>query len=64
MDTMFTTMPGSTPASTALVKQTMQLSMYGGVCFGVVLLIWPALVIYFMTRPQVKAAFAVGPQQY
>jgi hypothetical protein len=39
------------------MKAIMQYSSYGGVCFAVVLLIWPILILYFMTRPHVKRAF-------
>lgn len=34
-------------------------STYGGMCFGLLLLIWPVVVLYFMSRPHVKAAFGV-----
>jgi hypothetical protein len=47
---------------TPTMKMIMQYSMYGGICFGVVLLIWPMSILYVMTRPHVKSAFERGTQ--
>lgn len=44
--------------NTPQMKAIMQYSSYGGVCLLVVLLIWPILILVFMRRPHVKAAFA------
>jgi hypothetical protein len=46
--------------NTPAMKATMHYSTYGGLCVGVVLLIRPASILYFMTRPQVKLAFERG----
>jgi hypothetical protein len=43
--------------NTPQMKAIMQYSSYGGVCMAVVMLIWPILILYFMTRPHVKHAF-------
>ena len=43
--------------NTPQMKTIMQYSSYGGVCMSVVMLIWPILILYFMTRPHVKRAF-------
>jgi hypothetical protein len=42
------------------MKTSMQMGIYGGYCFAGVLLIWPVIILYFMTRPHVKAAFERG----
>jgi hypothetical protein len=42
------------------MKTSMQMVTYGGHCFAAVLLIWPVIILYFMTRPHVKAAFERG----
>lgn len=43
-----------------IVRQTMQISMWGGFLFALVLLVYPALILYFMSRPNVKEAFERG----
>jgi len=53
---------GSPVLKTPAMKTIMQYSMYGGICFGVVLLIWPTSILYVMTRPHVKSAFERGTQ--
>jgi hypothetical protein len=42
------------------MKTSMQYGTYGGYCFQVVFQIWPILILYFMSRPHVKAAFEGG----
>jgi hypothetical protein len=42
------------------MKTVMQYSQYGGYCMAIVLLIWPVIILYVMTRPHVKAAFQSG----
>lgn len=39
----------------------MRIGFFGGVAFGLITMIWPALILYFMTRPHVKAAFEEPP---
>src|SRR5579864_5157442 len=57
-------MAGNPQLNTPQMKALMQYSMYGGVCFGVVLMIWPVIILYYMTRPHVKAAFERGMGGY
>jgi hypothetical protein len=51
--------PG-TAAAKAQMQQIMQLSFYGGMIGSVVTLIWPVLVLIYMNKPHVKAAFGEG----
>jgi hypothetical protein len=48
------------PAQAAVMQKTYVISYYGGLGFSIILLIWPLLVLYFMNRPHVKAAFEQG----
>jgi hypothetical protein len=51
--------PGMNPAA---MTKLIQYSMYGGECWSVVFLIWPALVLYFLNQPAVKLAFGQAPK--
>jgi hypothetical protein len=42
------------------LKTIITYSAYGGTAFGLVFLVWPVLILYFMTRPHVKIAFEQG----
>jgi hypothetical protein len=39
----------------------MQVSVYAGDFIALLLLVWPLLILYFMSRPIVKAAFGASP---
>ena len=39
----------------------MTVGLYVGDFFSLAMLSWPAIVLYIMTRPHVKAAFGVSP---
>lgn len=42
------------------MKTIITYSAYGGAAMALVFLIWPILILYFMTRPHVKSAFERG----
>jgi len=44
----------------ASMRSIMQMSTWGGFLFSVVLLAYPALILYYMSRPNVKEAFQRG----
>ena len=44
----------------ASVDTVLTASYYGGMAFSVIILIWPILILYYMNRPHVKAAFEGG----
>ena len=46
--------------SNPAIRSVMQISMWGGFVFALVLLAFPALILYFMSRPNVKEAFLRG----
>ena len=50
-------MQSNAQLNTPQMKTIMRYSSYGGVCFAVVFLLWPILIIYFMSKPHVKSAF-------
>jgi hypothetical protein len=47
-------------AQAAALLQVYQYTYYGGMCFSVVFLVWPAIILFYMNQPHVKAAFGVG----
>jgi uncharacterized protein YneF (UPF0154 family) len=51
------TLAANPALNTPQMKTVMQYSTSGGYCFAVVFLIWPLLILYYMSRPHVKAAF-------
>ena len=42
------------------VQAMMKLGQYVGAGLGALLLLWPIIVLYYMSRPPVKAAFERG----
>lgn len=42
------------------VAQGVRYGFFGGLAFGLLALIWPVLILVFMNRPNVKAAFEQG----
>jgi hypothetical protein len=46
--------------NTPAMKSIMRISSYGGIVLALLLLVWPGLILYFMTRPRVKDAFRRG----
>lgn len=42
------------------MRQFMRWSSYGGAFMSLLFIIWPVLILYFMTRPHVKTAFEEG----
>jgi hypothetical protein len=50
------------------MRMIMQVGIWGGLAFSLVMLVFPALILYFMSRPLVKEAFQRGltapPQQW
>lgn len=57
---MQSALPANSPLNTPQFQTAMQVSRYTGVCFGILFLLWPAAILYYMTRPHVKEAFARG----
>jgi hypothetical protein len=51
------TLAANPQLNTPQMKMALQYSTVGGYCFAVVFLIWPLLILYYMNRPHVKAAF-------
>jgi uncharacterized protein YneF (UPF0154 family) len=51
------TLAANPQLNTPQMKMVLQYSTTGGYCFAIVFLIWPLLILYYMNRPQVKAAF-------
>jgi len=51
------TLAANPQLNTPQMKAVVQYSAVGGYCFAVVFLIWPLLILYYMNRPHVKAAF-------
>lgn len=45
------------PAQAAAMQKGYELGFYGATGFSVIFLVWPGLVLYYMSRPHVKAAF-------
>lgn len=57
---MQTAMPANSPFNAAQFQSMMHIGRYVGVCFAVLFLLWPVAILYYMTRPHVKAAFQGG----
>lgn len=47
-------------AANPQTAQFMKISAYGGAALSLIVLIWPVLILYFMSRPRAKTAFEEG----
>lgn len=47
-------------AANPQMGQIMKMSAYGGAALSLIALVWPVLILYFMSRPRVKTAFEEG----
>ncbi len=56
--------PANSPLNTQQVQSILQITHYGGLCFATLFLLWPVAILYYMSRPHVKDAFARGMPAY
>jgi hypothetical protein len=57
-DIMQSTLVGNTGPNAQQMKMFMKIGMYAGSIGSIIFLVWPILILYFMSREKVKAAFA------
>ena len=61
-DIIQSTLASNTGPNAQQMKMFMKVGMYAGSIGSIIFLVWPILILYFMTRPKVKAAFEAVTQ--